>query len=68
MAIQVGRQMVHELRSLAQMTHLHLLRGYPGQCPISEHAGDCLVRLPLFYTLSDADHERVIRAVTDFSP
>jgi len=42
--------------------------GYPGQCPVSEHAGDCLVRLPLYNTLSDADHERVIAAVQQFVP
>ena len=42
--------------------------GYPGQCPVSEHAGDCLVRLPLHNTLSDADHERVIAAVQQFVP
>ncbi len=44
------------------------LGGYPGQCPVSEHAGDCLVRLPLYNTLSDADHERVIAAVQQFAP
>lgn len=42
--------------------------GYPGQCPVSEHAGDCLVRLPLYNTLSEADHERVIAAVQQFVP
>ena len=42
--------------------------GYPGQCPVSEHAGDCIVRLPLYNTLSDADHERVITAVQQFVP
>ena len=42
--------------------------GYLGQCPVSEHAGDCLVRLPLYNTLSDGDHERVIAAVQQFVP
>ena len=42
--------------------------GYPGQCPVSEHAGDCLVRLPLYNTLSDGDHERVIAAVQQLVP
>ena len=42
--------------------------GFPGQCPVSEHAGDCLVRLPLFNSLSDDDQSRVIEAATSFVP
>jgi dTDP-4-amino-4,6-dideoxygalactose transaminase len=42
--------------------------GFPGQCPVSEHAGECLVRLPLFNSLSDADQSRVIDAATSFIP
>ena len=42
--------------------------GFPGQCPVSEHAGDCLVRLPLFNSLSAADQSRVIEAATSFIP
>lgn len=42
--------------------------GFPGQCPVSEHSGDCLVRLPLFNSLSVEDQSRVIDAATSFIP
>ena len=42
--------------------------GFAGQCPVSEHAGGCLVRLPLFNTLNESDQDRVIEAVLDFAP
>lgn len=42
--------------------------GYPGQCPVSEHAGECLVRLPLFNTLTDDDQSRVVEVVRRFVP
>ena len=42
--------------------------GFAGQCPVSEHAGECLVRLPLYNTLSDADQNRVIESVVAFNP
>ena len=42
--------------------------GRSGQCPVAEHAGDCLVRLPLYNTLSVEDQDRVIEAVVQFSP
>jgi dTDP-4-amino-4,6-dideoxygalactose transaminase len=35
---------------------------------VAEHAGDCLVRLPLFNTLPDDQQTRVIEAVTEFIP
>jgi dTDP-4-amino-4,6-dideoxygalactose transaminase len=37
--------------------------GQPGQCPVTEDVSDRLVRLPLFYQLTDADQTRVIDAV-----
>jgi dTDP-4-amino-4,6-dideoxygalactose transaminase len=37
--------------------------GHAGQCPVTESISDRLVRLPLFYQLSDADQQRVIEAV-----
>jgi dTDP-4-amino-4,6-dideoxygalactose transaminase len=40
--------------------------GRPGLCPVTEAVSDRLVRLPLFYDLSDADVDRVIGAVTAF--
>ena len=43
------------------------LGGKAGQCPVSEEAGDCLVRLPLFSLLNESQLERVASAVTSFS-
>ncbi len=40
--------------------------GRPGDCPVTERAGDCLVRLPLFNTLSADDLERIVEAVREF--
>jgi dTDP-4-amino-4,6-dideoxygalactose transaminase len=42
--------------------------GHAGQCPVSEHAGECLVRLPLYNTLSETDQSRVIEALLAFTP
>lgn len=42
--------------------------GYLGQCPVSEHAGECLVRLPMFNTLRTEDLHRVIDGVCSFQP
>jgi len=41
--------------------------GRPGQHPVSEDAGDTLVRLPLFTALSDHEIDQVIDAVRSFS-
>jgi dTDP-4-amino-4,6-dideoxygalactose transaminase len=41
------------------------LGGQEGQCPVTEDVTDRLVRLPLFYQLTDADQGRVIDAVTE---
>jgi dTDP-4-amino-4,6-dideoxygalactose transaminase len=42
------------------------LGGRPGQFPVTEDAGDTLVRLPLHLALTDDDVEKVIEAVTGF--
>lgn len=34
--------------------------------PWADHYGDCLVRLPLFYELTDADQSRVIEVILQF--
>jgi len=53
---------------------LHLSRvgqqlgGIKGQFPITEHAGDCLVRLPLFSMMTNDQQAQVINAVVSFSP
>jgi dTDP-4-amino-4,6-dideoxygalactose transaminase len=40
--------------------------GRPGQCPVTEHAADRLVRLPLFYQMSDEEQAVVIEAARSF--
>ncbi|SMF71453.1 dTDP-4-amino-4,6-dideoxygalactose transaminase [Tistlia consotensis] len=42
--------------------------GRPGDCPQAERAGARLLRLPFFTTLSDAEQDEVIDAVTDYVP
>jgi dTDP-4-amino-4,6-dideoxygalactose transaminase len=42
--------------------------GHAGQCPVAEHAGECLVRLPLYNTLSEQEQNRVIESVSQFVP
>jgi dTDP-4-amino-4,6-dideoxygalactose transaminase len=42
------------------------LGGAPGQCPVTERVADCLVRLPLFYQLTDVEQTRVIAALEAF--
>jgi dTDP-4-amino-4,6-dideoxygalactose transaminase len=37
--------------------------GRPGQCPVAEAAGECLVRLPFYTGMTDSDQDRVIDAV-----
>ncbi len=37
----------------------------PGDYPNAEHIGECIVSLPLFPGLSDADQDRVIAAMAD---
>ena len=44
------------------------LGGRVGQFPVTEHAGDCLVRLPLFSSMTADQQTRVLEAVTSFSP
>ncbi len=42
------------------------LGGRPGQFPVTEDAGDTLVRLPLFVGLTEADQARVIDRILEF--
>ena len=42
--------------------------GFLGQCPVAEHAGDCLVRLPLYNNLTESDQTRVIETTINFTP
>jgi dTDP-4-amino-4,6-dideoxygalactose transaminase len=43
------------------------LGGKEGQHPVTEEAGDCLVRLPLFNSMTDEQQSQVIHAVKEFS-
>jgi len=36
------------------------------ECPVSEDVSDRLLRLPMFYNLSDCEQERVIEAIREF--
>jgi dTDP-4-amino-4,6-dideoxygalactose transaminase len=42
------------------------LGGRVGDCPVSEKAADTLVRLPLYYSLSDSNLDQVISAIQSF--
>lgn len=44
------------------------LGGVEGMCPVTESVSDRLLRLPLYNDLSSADQDRVIEAVSSFSP
>lgn len=44
------------------------LGGVAGQCPVTERAADTLLRLPLFADLTERDVDRVVDAVTSFTP
>jgi dTDP-4-amino-4,6-dideoxygalactose transaminase len=40
--------------------------GKLGDCPVTEHVSDCLVRLPFFNGLSERDQDRVIESIYYF--
>ena len=40
--------------------------GQPGDCPTTERAGDCLVRLPFHTGLSESDQGEVVQAIKSF--
>jgi dTDP-4-amino-4,6-dideoxygalactose transaminase len=44
------------------------LGGQSGQCPVTERVSDCLVRLPLYNDLSEAEQNAVVEAVVSFRP
>lgn len=62
----------HGVAAVFHYQPLHLstvglrLGGFAGQCPVSELAGDTLVRLPLHTALTDDDVAQVITAVRSF--
>lgn len=42
------------------------LGGRVGDCPVTEHVSDCLLRLPFYTDMTEAEQERVITALTEF--
>ena len=64
----------HQILAVFHYQSLHLskvglqLGGRQGQCPVTEHASECLVRLPLYNTLTESEQAQVIDAVTSFIP
>jgi dTDP-4-amino-4,6-dideoxygalactose transaminase len=40
--------------------------GMPGDCPVTERLGDCLLRLPFYNELTESDQARVISAIQSF--
>jgi len=42
--------------------------GKAGDCPVTEDISDRLVRLPLFYNMTDEEQDRVIRSILSFKP
>ena len=64
----------HQIGVVFHYQPLHLskigrkLGGVVGDCPVTEHAGDCLVRLPLFNTLTTEEQSQVIQTVQSFKP
>jgi len=64
----------HGVNAVFHYQPLHLsavgqqLGGRVGQFPVTEHAGDCLVRLSLFSSMTADQQTRVIEAVTSFFP
>jgi dTDP-4-amino-4,6-dideoxygalactose transaminase len=62
----------HEIHLAFHYQALHLstmgqrFGGYAGQCPVSESAADRLVRLPLYYGLTECEQSRVIETLLAF--
>ena len=63
-----------DIYAVFQYQPLHLstvgrsIGGKDGQFPITESAGDCLIRLPLFNTMSEDEQSHVIESVKVFNP
>ena len=63
---------MHQISAVFHYQALHLspmgqrYGGYLGQCPVAEEASDCLVRIPLFNSMTDDQQSRVIDAIIQF--
>ncbi len=42
--------------------------GKEGDCPVTERMSDCVIRLPFYNCLNEADQEQVVAAVNKFNP
>ncbi len=42
--------------------------GKEGDCPVTERAADCLIRLPFYYNLTDVDLDAVVSCIQEFCP
>jgi dTDP-4-amino-4,6-dideoxygalactose transaminase len=62
----------HNILAVFHYLPLHLSEmginygGKPGDCPVTERLGDCLLRLPFYNDLADSDQARVIDAIRSF--
>jgi dTDP-4-amino-4,6-dideoxygalactose transaminase len=64
----------HEVMAVFHYLPLHLSEygarwgGRPGDCPVTEMVSDRLLRLPLFYSLTEDQQTRVIDSIAEFRP
>ena len=65
---QLGIYAVFHYQPLHLSTVGRTLGGRDGQFPVTESAGDCLVRLPLFNSLTSDEQTYIIDSINDFNP
>jgi dTDP-4-amino-4,6-dideoxygalactose transaminase len=75
--LQTRQNLIAHLRSRGILGVFHYLPlhlsdkgqeygGQPGDCPVTERLGECLLRLPLFNDLSEAEQGDVLTAIHEF--
>jgi dTDP-4-amino-4,6-dideoxygalactose transaminase len=65
---QLGIYAVFHYQPLHLSTVGRILGGRDGQFPVTESAGDCLVRLPLFNSLTSDEQTYIINSINVFNP
>jgi dTDP-4-amino-4,6-dideoxygalactose transaminase len=76
-SIEARRALIEHLKSREILSVFHYLPlhlsemgkrsgGKEGDCPVAESVSDCVIRLPFYNELSEADQERVVSAVQEF--